>query len=135
MVINKKDGKIFAVGAIGYILIEILWRGHSHWSMAAAGGLSLLAVTKICDKLKNRSLLIKSLIGGGVITLIEFVFGVIFNIFFKMSVWDYSDIPGNFLGQICPQYSLFWCVLSFFIVLFKNHFHILEEYTHNFRKE
>ncbi len=27
-------------------------------------------------------------------------------------VWDYSDLPGNFLGQICPQFAALWCILS-----------------------
>lgn len=120
MRISKKDSKIFATGVIGYVLIELLWRGRSHWTMAAAGGLSLLTVLKIFGKLKDCSIFLKALIGGGVITFIEFIFGVIFNLFLKMSVWDYSDMPGNFLGQICPKYSLLWCVLSFFISLFKK---------------
>ena len=23
-------------------------------------------------------------------------------------VWDYRPLPGNYLGMICPQYSLLW---------------------------
>jgi uncharacterized membrane protein len=25
-----------------------------------------------------------------------------------MNVWDYSDMPFNLLGQICPSFSLLW---------------------------
>ena len=27
-------------------------------------------------------------------------------------VWDYSGIPGNILGQICPQYTVLWMPVS-----------------------
>ena len=38
-----KSGKekivLFSIGAMGYGLIEILWRGYTHWSMLTAGGI------------------------------------------------------------------------------------------------
>ena len=47
-----------------------------------------------------------------IITAVEFVFGVIFNIWLGLNVWDYSDEPLNFLGQICPGFVLMWMALS-----------------------
>ncbi len=116
----KKDGKIFILGAAGYVILENLWRGHSHWSMAAAGGISLLLLIKAFKKLKNAPHYFKALIGGGIITAVEFVFGMIFNLFMGMAVWDYSSVPGNILGQICPMYSVFWCIISFFVSFFEK---------------
>ena len=29
-----------------------------------------------------------------------------------LDVWDYSGMPGNILGQICPQYMLLWLPVS-----------------------
>ena len=29
---------VFLLGGAGYCLIEVLWRGFTHWSMALAGG-------------------------------------------------------------------------------------------------
>ncbi len=116
----KKDGKIFAIGAAGYFLLETLWRGHSHWSMAAAGGISLLILVKIFKKLKNVPLYFKSIVGGTVITAVEFVFGIVFNMILGMSVWDYSSLPGNILGQICPLFSVLWCGLSFIVAFFEK---------------
>ena len=118
----KKDGKIFAIGAAGYFILETLWRGHSHWSMAAAGGISLLCMIKIFRKMKDAPLYFKSLVGGTIITAIEFVFGIIFNIFLGMAVWDYSSVPGNILGQICPVYSILWCGISFAVSVFEKTF-------------
>jgi hypothetical protein len=118
----KKDGKIFAFGAAGYFLLETLWRGYSHWSMAAAGGISLLLLIKTFKKLKNAPHYFKALVGGGIITGIELLFGIVFNLFLGMSVWNYSSVPGNILGQICPVYSLLWCGISFIVSVFEKTF-------------
>lgn len=116
----KKNGGIFLFGAAGYYLLEVLWRGYSHWSMAAAGGISLLLLIKTFGKLKNAPHYFKAIIGGGIITGVEFVFGIIFNLFLGMKVWDYSAVPGNILGQICPEYSVLWCGISFFVSIFEK---------------
>lgn len=116
----KNNGKFFVLGAAGYYMLETLWRGHSHWSMAAAGGISLLFLINIFRKLKNAPLYFKSIVGGTVITAVEFVFGIVFNLFLGMSVWDYSSVPGNILGQICPAFTVLWCGLSFVVALFEK---------------
>ena len=107
-----KSGKekivLFSIGAMGYGLIEILWRGYTHWSMMTAGGICFMFFAKLGEKCKNISLFIKALIGSAFITSIEFIFGLIFNIILKKNVWDYSKMPLNFCGQICALYSLFW---------------------------
>lgn len=119
----KKSGAVFLLGAGGYYLLELLWRGHSHWSMAAAGGISLLMITKVFRKLKNAPHYFKAIIGGGIITAVEFVFGIVFNLLLRMSIWDYSAVPGNILGQICPVFSVLWCGISFIVsVIEKNIF-------------
>ena len=107
----KKDGIVFAAGAVGYTLLEVLWRGHSHWSMAAAGGISLLLLSKVFRKLTAAPIYFKSIIGGGIITVIELCFGAVFNLGLGMHVWDYSGVRGNILGQICPVYTVLWCLI------------------------
>lgn len=116
----KKDGIIFLLGGAGYYLLETFWRGYSHWSMAAAGGISLLFIIKAFAKLKAAPHYFRAIIGGGIITAVEFLFGVIFNIFLGMSVWDYSAVWGNILGQICPVYSVLWCGISYIISVFEK---------------
>lgn len=108
----RKNASLFSIGAVGYGLIEVLWRGFTHPSMLLAGGLAFLSFSFINEKLKNKSLFKKALFGAFVITLIELVFGVVFNILLKKRVWDYSDRPLNLLGQICPLFSIIWFVLS-----------------------
>ena len=116
----KRNGFLFLSGALGYTLLEVLWRGYSHWSMALAGGLSLVTLVHVFQKLKNAPLYFKSLIGGGIVTVIEFVFGIIFNRILGMGVWDYSGVRGNILGQICPVYSILWCLLCLPISFFEK---------------
>lgn len=114
---NKKCAfVIFSIGAIGYAAIELLWRGRTHWSMMIAGGISSLGLSKISERLKNSCLFVKALAGSAFITIVEFIFGVLFNIILKRKVWDYSRMPLNFRGQICALYSFFWLVLSFIFI-------------------
>lgn len=37
--------------------------------------------------------------------------GCIVNLWLGWNVWDYSTMPGNFMGQICPQFTLLWVVI------------------------
>lgn len=46
------------------------------------------------------------------VTVAEFVAGLILNVWLGLGIWDYSDMPGNILGQICPQFSFAWLGLS-----------------------
>lgn len=47
------------------------------------------------------------------ITVIEFIIGIVFNIILKENVWDYSNMPLNIMGQICVPFSAIWFLLSF----------------------
>lgn len=104
----KNNLILFLLGAFLYGLVEVVWRGYSHWSMMIAGGLCFIVFARISEKLIGLPLLYKCILGSACITLIEFVFGLIFNLYFKLDVWDYSNLPLNFLGQICLLYSVLW---------------------------
>lgn len=116
----KKTLLFFLIGATGYGLIELLWRGHTHWSMLTCGGLCFSIFGKLSSKLKNLCLLYKAIIGSIFVTGLEFIYGIIFNVILKKSVWDYSNIPFNFKGQICLLYSVFWWVLALVFIPFAN---------------
>ena len=53
------------------------------------------------------------LIGASIITVLEFITGVIVNIILGWNVWDYTGVWGNVLGQICLPFSIAWFFLSF----------------------
>ena len=107
----KKYFMSFAVGAIGYGLTEIIFRGYTHWSMALAGGTVLILFTLI-NQSRNIPFLLKCLLGTVIITSIEFGVGMLVNVAAGWDVWDYSDKFLNVKGQICPQFSIVWFFLS-----------------------
>ncbi len=47
-----------------------------------------------------------------VVTALEFAVGCLVNIRLGWEVWDYSNMPLNLLGQICPTFSVMWLLLS-----------------------
>ncbi len=104
---------VFLAGGVIYNLIELLWRGFTHWSMTVAGGLCVLILHLLNRRMAGRGLLFRCLIGCAVITGVEFSVGVIVNLWLGLDVWDYSSMYGNVLGQICPAFSCMWFLLSF----------------------
>lgn len=108
----KKYAAVFAVGAVGYSAIELLWRGHTHWSMSVAGGICFSLITAIEKKFPNVRYLYKCIMGSLAITTVEFSFGVVFNVWLGKDVWDYSGIKFNLLGQICLLYTVLWGFLT-----------------------
>lgn len=104
---------LFDVGGLLYILIELLWRGKSHWSMFLLGGACFVCLGLINEVLPWEMLLWQQmLIGACIITVLEFLTGCVVNLWLGWGVWDYSGMPGNILGQICPQYMLLWLPVS-----------------------
>ena len=105
-----KLGALFALGGCTYVGLEKLWRGRSHGSMFLAGGTGFLLLGAIGRKLPRLPRAARAVLGGGAITAVELATGCVFNR--RWQVWDYRGIPGNYLGQICPSYSLLWTCIS-----------------------
>ncbi|RHS40167.1 MULTISPECIES: hypothetical protein [Clostridia] len=104
---------LFGIGGVLYVLLEHLWRGYSHWTMFVLGGVSFVFLGLINEIIPWQMLLWKQmLIGTAGITTLEFVTGCIVNLWLGWHVWDYSGMPGNILGQICPQYTILWILVS-----------------------
>ena len=113
---TKKHLLLFTIGAVGYGIIELIWRGYTHPTMLVAGGICFIAFAYIARIWSRRPLIYKAALSALAVTAVELVFGLIFNIGFKMQVWDYSSMPLNFKGQICPLFTLLWGVLGFLFV-------------------
>ena len=102
---------VFASGGIIYSLIEVIFRGFTHWTMTLTGGAALLIIYIMNIKIKARSLILRCFAGCAIITALEFAVGCIVNRGLNMQVWDYSDEKYNVLGQICPLFSILWFLL------------------------
>ncbi len=104
---------LFGMGGIAYIVIEMLWRGYSHWSMFMLGGMCFLVIGFINEQSRGKlPLLTQMAIGSAAITLLEFLTGYIVNIKLGMNVWSYYDMPYNIMGQVCLEYMVMWFFLS-----------------------
>ena len=105
--------KTLHLGIIGgalYLLIELIWRGHTHWTMGLLGGVCFTLFGLLT--LLRLPLYIKALLGTILVTILELGAGLILNIWLKLAVWDYSALPFNLYGQICVPYALLWLPLS-----------------------
>lgn len=113
-VITRKEQwmKSFGLANIGgaiYVLIEILYRGYSHWTMYLLGGACFIQIGVINEVMQwTTPIEIQVLIGTAIATVNELVAGMIINIGLGLHVWDYSDQPFNLLGQICALFVFFW---------------------------
>ena len=101
---------VFLMGFFLYAFVEVTGRGYTPWTMCITGGIVLLVIYTLSNR-PATSLIRTCLLGTAAITLIEFAVGVFDNIIMGWEVWDYSDIPLNILGQVCPLFSLLWFVL------------------------
>ena len=100
----------FCLGGSAYVGLELLYRGRSHISMFAAGGVCFLLLGKLRQWKPAWPLPLKGIVGAGIITLVELLTGLLANRDF--SVWDYRQMPLNLWGQICLPFSLLWAPLS-----------------------
>ena len=93
---------LFCAGGLGYMGLELLWRGWTHSSMFFAGGTCFL----LLGRLRNQPPWLQAVLGAGIITAVELGAGLLLNR--RYGIWDYRDMPLNFRGQICLPYSLLW---------------------------
>jgi len=85
----RKHLALFAAGGLIYILIELLWRGYSHWTMFLLGGLCFVIIGLINELLPWTMYLWKQqFIAMGIVTILEYITGCIVNLQLGWHVWD-----------------------------------------------
>lgn len=108
----KNFARVFCIGGGAYNLIEVLWRGHSHWSMFLVGGTCFHLIGRIGTRLRRHGAFAIGIACSVAVTVVEYVSGCLLNRRLKLNVWDYSKLPGNLHGQVCLLYSVLWGWLS-----------------------
>ncbi len=117
---------LFVIGSLTGWVIELFFRrfvSQKHWvnpgfmvgpyiPLYGFGTVALYAVSNIQMNISNSviEIILRILIIGVMMTLIEFVAGLIFIKGMGLKLWDYSDRWGNVMGIICPLFSLFWLI-------------------------
>lgn len=122
---------LFLCGFCIYITIEVLFRGKSYPVSGIMGGLAIILIDKINDKISWRlDLSIQAIIGALIVTGIELIIGKIMKYTNLLPMmWDYSNLPLNYDGIICVPFSVAWLFLSVAAIFLADciNYYVLEE--------
>jgi uncharacterized membrane protein len=114
---------LFLAGGFLYSMIEWAYKslhpgGITHWSMFVIGGLMFVLIGEINQVFPwEMPLLLQGVIGSVMITEVELISGCYLNLYLGLHVWNYSKLPFNLFGQICPEFSLIWVLLAMVAVV------------------
>ncbi len=127
---------LFVIGSLGGWVIELLFRrfvSQKKWMnpgfligpylpIYGFGVLVLYAVSNIPLGIDGHiwDIIIRIIIIGVGMSLIEFLAGLIFIKGLGIKLWDYSNRKGNIMGIICPSFSLIWLVVGSLYYFFLN---------------
>ena len=119
---------LFVIGSLVGWIIELFFRRYvsqhkwmnpgflvgPYLPIYGFGVVVLYGVSNIPLGISNQvwDVVIRILIIGVGMTLIEFLAGLIFIKGMKIKLWDYSNRKGNIMGIICPSFSLIWLVVG-----------------------
>lgn len=113
---------LFGIGGLVYTMIELTWRRYTHWTMFLLGGICFLYAGVQNEYIEWEYPLWKQILRVDIfVVLAEFISGCIINLWLKWGVWDYSDMPFNLLGQICPTYALLWIPVCAVAIVFDDY--------------
>ncbi len=101
-----------AFGGILYGLIEMIYRGYTHFSMLLLGGICLVGMGWIGSATRALPRVVSMLLCTLLVLTLELGCGLLVNGILGLNVWDYSDEAFSLWGQICPKYGIFWFFLS-----------------------
>ena len=112
---------IFIISGFIYIMLELLWRGRSHWTMFLCAGLCGLVMANVNNNLLSfeTDFRIQVVVSALCCTTFEFLFGLIFNGDF--TIWDYRGMWGtiHWLGdQVNLLFFGVWLLISLFALPF-----------------
>lgn len=109
---------LLLIGGFVYYAFELVLRGWSHWTMFLLGGLCFVLIGEYNEHVEWDTPLIKQgIVGACIVTALEFIVGMIVNVYFGWGIWDYSNVPLNFMGQICLPFSIMWIAVSILAVV------------------
>lgn len=116
-----KLGLFLSCGFI-YCMIEILFRGWSHWSMfVLTGFLGVFCVDSINNTLSfDCDYIVQIIISTILCTIGEGISGIILNVWLQLNVWDYSKMAFGtfFFGQCNVLFCFAWMLIISIIIFY-----------------
>lgn len=113
---------LFYMGGSIYYYIEVMFRGYSYLSMFVLGGICFIYCGLQNEKTAWDYPFWKQLAKSELFVLIaEFITGCILNLWFGLGIWDYSNLPGNILGQTSWQFALLFLPVCAFGIIFDDY--------------
>ena len=116
-----KLGLFLSCGFI-YCMIEILFRGWSHWSMfVLTGFLGVFCIDSINNVLSfDCDYIVQILISTILCTIGEGISGIILNVWLQLNVWDYSKMTFGtfFFGQCNVLFCFAWMLIISIIIFY-----------------
>ena len=105
---------LFIIFGTIYYFIELIYKypNPTHWTMFVVGGLLAYVVGLLNNVIPwEMPFWQQCLYGGGIITFIEGISGVILNNLLGLNIWHYTKFT-FFWGQCSLGFSCIWIVLS-----------------------
>lgn len=125
---------LFITGGFAYGMVENISRGFSHISMFIAGGICFILIGLLNEIFPwEMSLISQMVISSLIVTVVEFVTGLVVNVWLKLNIWNYSSLPYDVMGQVCLLFTNIWFFLSLFAILlddYLRYFMLKEEKPH-----
>lgn len=114
---------LWSWGGTVYFLLEVAFktlRGEPEqisWTMLVVAMILTIPVERCGEQLPwEVPLWLQALSCALLVTAVELAAGVILNIWLGLDIWDYSHLPFNLWGQICPQFSAVWWFLCLLFI-------------------
>lgn len=113
---------LFHFGGGTYTTIELLFRNRTYIQMYILGGILFLICGLLNEKFTWKMGLVKQVvIGTSITTVLEFITGMIFNVWLGINMWDYSELPFNLFGQVSLLFVLLWIPLVLIAILLDDY--------------
>lgn len=112
---------LFAIGGFFYYFLERMYNGYSAWPMIIVGGTCFVLIGLINELFTwVMPLWLQGIVSAVLVTTVEYVSGLILNVWLKLNIWDYSNLPFNLQGQICLYYGILWIFISLGAIIFDD---------------
>lgn len=114
---------LWTFGGTLYFMLEVIYKTATgepdriSWTMLVLAVILCVPVERAGAELPwHVPLWAQAACCAALVTVTELLAGLIINVWLDMNVWDYSNLPGNLWGQICPQFSAIWLALCLIFI-------------------